>query len=195
MLLVALLVLEEPYIDDVVRILGEVGLLEQVDRPLDGLLRSALDHPLGFVTDHDERFLDHNVELLGPRQPLAQPGDVRGVVERGLRGTCGRLRLRAGLGTGTRFILRSGGASHRQQRAFRPRIRLGEARGARRERDRNGGQSQEAPSRSGSMWRSQHSWGLYAAPRGVAGTKTWERVRRFADPLGRRRRRGTYTTG
>ena len=60
---VALLVFEEPDVDDLLRVILEVGILQLVDRPAHGADGAPLHHRRRFVAHHHERPFDDDREL------------------------------------------------------------------------------------------------------------------------------------
>ncbi len=88
-LLVAALILEQPHLNNVGRILGKVVLLQHVGCPFDCVRGSALYCALGFVADNDEGGLDYDGEGLCADLGAHLP-DVLRIVGWGKAGCWGR---------------------------------------------------------------------------------------------------------
>ena len=78
-LAIALLVLEEPNVEDLLRVLREVHRLQQADRPADVLLGVAADFFGRVVAENDKRRLDDDGEPPAGNL-LLQPQDVLGEI-------------------------------------------------------------------------------------------------------------------
>ena len=81
--LVALLVLEQPDVEDMVRVAGEVRPLDMIDGPFHGPRRPILHGPRRFIPHDDERLLQHDRKAAVGRQRFFQLQNMLHVVGRG----------------------------------------------------------------------------------------------------------------